>query len=492
MLEREVKLAAGPGFHLPSLQGIAEGLTASAIQSERLSTIYYDTADLRLARWGLSLRHRRGQGWTLKVPQKAEGPVLAREEYEAPGGRGRPPEKLAAIVRAFVRSAPLVPVARLSTLRQRVTLDDVDGRRAAEVVDDDVAVLEGRRVVARFRELEVELGEIEPETVEVLLARLREAGAGAADATPKHVRALGPPAVARPEVFAPSINARATVRDALRASLSEPVASLLHHDVALRTRGEAEDVHQARVATRRLRSHLRTFMPLLQVEWAAKLREELGWIATELGDVRDREVLRDRLRGNLRRLPEADRPVGERIAARLDVEVRAARRVLRTGLDSTRYITLLDSLVDASREPMTTDQGDLPARDVFPRMALRPWRALRNHVRRLPAKPVDEDLHQARILAKRCRYAAEAIAPVAGRGAARFARAATELQTVLGEHQDSVNAQIWLRAQRLSARQAYVAGQLAQLEEEMAQRCRRRWRRAWERLARPGLREWME
>ena len=62
MLEREVKLGAGPAFHLPDLSGVVDGATVTPPEAVRLETVYYDTADLRLARWGVSLRHRARRG----------------------------------------------------------------------------------------------------------------------------------------------------------------------------------------------------------------------------------------------------------------------------------------------------------------------------------------------------------------------------------------------------------------------------------------------
>src|SRR6266699_6542988 len=161
MLEREVKLGAGPAFHLPDLTGVIDGVTVTPPEAVRLETVYHDTRDLRLARWGVSLRHRAGEGWTLKLlplPSSASNPgVLERTEMNYPGGPKRPPDAAVAVVRAYVRRSELVPVARLSTVRRRVRLTDPSGARLAEVVDDEVSVRDGRRVAARFREIEVEV-----------------------------------------------------------------------------------------------------------------------------------------------------------------------------------------------------------------------------------------------------------------------------------------------------------------------------------------------
>src|SRR6266581_5649188 len=206
--EVEVKLGAGPAFRLPNLDGVLEGAVVQSPEVLRLETVYHDTRDLRLARWGVSLRHRAGEGWTLKLlplPSSASNPgVLERTEMNYPGGPKRPPDAAVAVIRAYVRRSELVPVARLSTVRRRVRLTDPSGARLAEVVDDEVSVRDGRRVAARFREIEVEVAGngAGDGLVLVLLDRLRGAGAGAPDPTPKHIRALGPRAMEPPEVAA--------------------------------------------------------------------------------------------------------------------------------------------------------------------------------------------------------------------------------------------------------------------------------------------------
>src|SRR5713226_2929737 len=200
MLEREVKLGAGPAFHLPDLNGIIDGLTVTPPEAVRLEPVYYDTADLRLARWGVSLRYRAGEGWTLKLSPTTEQGILERDEITMPGGPKKPPAAALALVRAYVRTSQLVPVARLSTMRRRVRLLGADGSRVAEVVDDEVSVRDGRRVAARFREIEIEVAGADGNEAIVapLVERLRAAGAGAPDPTPKHIRAIGPRAMEPP------------------------------------------------------------------------------------------------------------------------------------------------------------------------------------------------------------------------------------------------------------------------------------------------------
>ena len=84
----------------------------------------------------------------------------------------------------------------------------------------------------------------------------------------------------------------------VRQSFRESYERLVAQETGLRRGDDPESVHQARVATRRLRSDLRTFESFVERPWAADLGADLRWIGSELGDLRDIEVLRDRLRSH--------------------------------------------------------------------------------------------------------------------------------------------------------------------------------------------------
>jgi CHAD domain-containing protein len=210
-----------------------------------------------------------------------------------------------------------------------------------------------------------------------------------------------------------------------------------------------------------------------------------------LGAVRDREVLLERLRERAKSLPAADLRSASSLLHVLEVEIETLRKKLLAELNSLRYIDLLERLVAAAHSPATLPEADQPASVVLPPLAAGPWRRLRSAVRQLPDPPTDPELHRIRILAKRARYAAEAVAGVAGSAAAAFGRAAAKLQTVLGEHQDSVTAQAWLRSARISGRRAFVAGELIAMEHIAAEEARAKWPKVWKALDRKQLRQWM-
>ncbi len=199
-VEREAKLLAPPGLGLPNLDELIPGTRAVAQPVRRLDAIYYDTADLRLARSGITLRHRGGESgpaWTVKLPDGGVASDLVRREIRFDGPPDRIPDPAAELVLASTRAVALQKVAQLTTVRQPIEILDGSGRLLAEVVDDTVSVSRETGQAGRFREVEVELhinGAKGQRVLDAALARLIEAGCEAEAPRPKLVRALGEPA----------------------------------------------------------------------------------------------------------------------------------------------------------------------------------------------------------------------------------------------------------------------------------------------------------
>jgi CHAD domain-containing protein len=492
--EREVKLAASAAFRMPSLDGLGDDVLTIPHDARRLQTVYFDTPDFRLARWGVSLRHREGQGWTTKLPaEDGGGTLLVRGEFTFPGESTTPPDEAVDLIRAYVRTATLRPMVRLRTIRRMTQLLDLEDRVLGEVVDDEVSVLSGRRIAARFRELEVEITDDTPEgLLDEVLQRLRAAGAGAPDPTPKYERAVGPLAAQAPEVAVAPLTPAATVSQVVGRALSVSVVHLLRHDVLMRLDDDPEGVHQARVASRRLRSDLRTFRATLDPEWVEPLRAELRWLGTVLGEARDADVLLARLQGRLEMIPPTEAPGVAQVIEAQQQRRKEAHIALIASISGERYVELLDWLVESARRPIVLPDMDVPVKGIVADLLEGPWRHLRAAVKAAGKRPGDVELHTVRIRAKRMRYAADAVAPILGKPARRFAHAAAELQATLGEHNDAVVAGSWLRtwaAVRRSGDAAFAAGMLAGIERAAANDARRRWRKAWKGVvaAREGM-----
>src|SRR5256714_4294416 len=368
MLEEERKYEVDPRFAVPDLSGcLPDGGAIVAAPPAPLRATYYDTADRRLARAGVSLRFRRGDPspWTVKLPT---GVVGVRQEISRAGLPATIPAELVALVTAYTRGSALEPAAVLRTTRRVYELRDRAGRLLAELDDDTVAVLDGQRIRLRFREIEVERRGGGRKLLDRVDQVLRTAGANGSGFVPKHVRALGrlgPPELTPP---APALSRKASAGDVVVRALRADIARMLGYDPLVRLREPLPDgdtaVHQMRVGVRRLRTDLRTFRPLLDPLWSNGLRVELSWLADKLGAARDAEVLRARLRKTAAVDPLA--ALDDAAVARLDADLAArheeALTALDAALDSARYRVLLDHLIAAAAPPKVhPDPAAVPA-----------------------------------------------------------------------------------------------------------------------------------
>ncbi|MEO6349082.1 MAG: CYTH and CHAD domain-containing protein [Candidatus Limnocylindrales bacterium] len=498
-VEREAKLSAPEEFGLPGLDGLGRGIVASPPTSRQLDAIYYDTEELHLARAGVTLRHRTGEsgpGWTLKLPQGEDGPALMRRELLFDNAPGEVPAAARDLVRVNLRARLLVPVVRLRTDRTAVELRDASGQAVAEVVDDAVKVYDGERLVRRFREIEVEVRTEDRQGAKVLrrtVDRLVDAGCRADSPVPKAIRALGPRAQAAPEVAVPDIGADATMGLIVVHAFARSAAQIVRHDPGVRLGDDPEDVHQLRVGARHLRSDLHTFAALLAPDWVSGLRAELAWLGVEVGVVRDADVLAERLLCQVAMLPEQDSAPAAALLQHLADQRAMGRAAMLESLRSPRYDALVDALVQAAnRPPFSDDRADRPACRLVVGVVRRSWRRLARAVDALADDPPDDALHHVRILAKRCRYAAEAAAPAAGQRATRFAAAVADVQTVLGDHQDAIVAESWLRAAASTASDTGIAaGELVAVQRHERARLRKVWPATWETASAGKLRTWL-
>jgi CHAD domain-containing protein len=608
-LEQEVKLDPNPGWSLPDLSGVLPGVEVHTLPDVALETTYYDTADLRLARHHLTLRFRRQtelvpgprrvdhpsttEVWTVKLPTSSDSTLLARTEVTWPGegvagvptgrrssrrpratGRGlqntgyefeKVHPEAAQFVQAAALGRPLEPVAHLSSIRRRTELRTSDGRPLAEIDEDTIT---GRDLLAnqerplkhgdspdvRFREVEAELAE--GSALEVLTAvveRLETAGARRSPGKSKLARVL---AGGSPEVDLADLSRQATETRAqetamsgvLREQARSCLDTLIDHDPAIRLDDSGpEHIHRSRVATRRLRTILREFAPLVtygpedqvayspghqagnqagnQAEdnpgdatnaaeaWFGTLMGELKWLGGILGAVRDSDVRLQSLEQHCAQLPAVDAAAGEILLEAARDERRGRHEELRDAMAKSRYLDVLralDALASgpAARSHVPNELWALlsePAAAGMPALAHRQWRSVRKAVRRLAPEPADEALHRVRIETKRLRYLAEVAAPVIRPAthrdaAAATAKAATALQDILGDLHDAVVTEAWLRQTAYLADRSVeaasliatglAAGELIGVERETQRKSRAAWLGAWRRLDRKGLRAW--
>jgi CHAD domain-containing protein len=499
MTARSIKLALPGRFAMPRLVVDDVEVVATAVPEVALRATYFDTADLRLARHGAELRHRAGgvgmEAWTLKMAPASGAPDADRTEIHFADPGREPPAAARSLVTALVRREPLVAVATLRTRRRPIRLL-VDGSAVAEMEDDEVSVIEQRRIVSRFRELEI-VALADDVDLRALAAQLIAAGASEAEPIPKVVRALGSKATAPPDAAPVVISADATLADVLRLALADALDRIVRHDAVARLGDEPEGVHQLRVGFRRLHSDLRTLSDAVDPQWRARVEPQLGAVVGALGQARDLDVLLGGFRGE----------VAGAEAARLaplfsDLERRRAeaRANLRLVLDGDAYIGLLDDLVAAVADPPVGETATARASVALPALTMAAWDRVARRADRLePDSPVD-DFHRVRIAAKRARYAVDLAARVlpgrTGAGAARMAAKIAEIQDQLGALQDAAVAEAAIRTSvtgsRMGVAFAFEAGRLVERARQRSDEARAHFLRAWPEVRRKRWRKWAE
>jgi CHAD domain-containing protein len=498
--EVETKYDAPAGMVLPRLDALAQVDRTVVPAQDELEAEYYDTADLRLIRAGITLRRRRGgpdAGWHLKLPA---GPQ-ARREIRLPLARSgsQVPAELAGLVRAYARGEPLRPVVQMTTRRQRVILLGKSGESLAEVAADDVSArtMGEATMASRWQEVEVELTGGDRALLAAADKLLRSDGLRRASHSAKLERALGLEQAPR---GAGRLTPATPAGEVVQAYLRTQAETLRSLDALVR-RDEADAVHQMRVTTRRLRSTLRAFGRVIPRSRTARLADELKWLGGVLGEARDAEVLAGHLRDGLAQCPAelVIGPIEARVQGHFAPQRAAARAALLKALDSRRYLTLLSDLERLTDDPPAGPDASRPARDVLPaavrsayrRTARRMWQA-----RHAPPGPVaDAALHETRKAAKRARYAGEAVSPALGKKAARFARQMKKVQSVLGDHQDTVMARPGERelgiAAHLAGENAFSYGLLYERDAGQARQLRAEARRRWKKASRGRYRRWL-
>ncbi|HZC51956.1 MAG TPA: CYTH and CHAD domain-containing protein [Mycobacterium sp.] len=495
-LEVERKFDVVESTVSPSFEGIAAVAHVERSPTQSLDAVYFDTPSHDLARHKITLRRRTGghdAGWHLKLPA---GPD-ARTEIRAPLGDSADdntvPTELLDVVLAIVRDRPIEPVARIATQRESQLLYSVDGTALAEFSNDHVTAWSGGAAAdagsapaeQEWREWELELvagnGAADASLLSRLSNRLLDAGAAPAGHGSKLARVLG--------AALPADGAR-TAADPVHRAVAEQVDELLVWDRAVRA--DVDDaVHQMRVTTRKIRSLLRESPESFGLSDGAWILDELRELAGVLGVARDAEVLGQRYEQELNRLaPELVRgPIWERL-------VEGARRRYQTGLRrsltamrSQRYFRLLDAL-DSMVAAVPAPESDEEAQAKTIERAYKKVRKAAKAAAELDQvdqtdqeyeQHRDEAIHRIRKRAKRLRYTAAAT------GADKVSKHAKAIQTLLGDHQDSVVSREHLNQQAIAARVAgedtFTYGLLYQQEADLAERCREQLDDALRKLA---------
>jgi CHAD domain-containing protein len=500
--EVERKYDAADDADLPPLDRLANVDRIDTGQEE-LEATYFDTPGLDLAAAGVTLRRRTGgsdAGWHLKLP----GGPDERLELQLPLQRSvkTPPKPFRESVRVHTMGRTLKQVATVRTHRTEHRLLDSTAHVLATVCDDKVRAHtpppHDTGLMTAWREWEVELGNGSVDLLDAADTILREAGAAPAESRSKLARVLGDRVPTAPEP-----TRRQHLGDpaagVVHARLREQLTEMKRQDPRVR-HDLPEAVHDMRVAMRRLRTALATFRPLLDRTVTEPLREELKWVGHVLGEARDSEVIHQRLAEAVAQEPVELLlgPVVTRIDTDLGRAYREAHERSVEAMRSDRYFALVDRLDALLADPPWTPVAQEPAHEVLPRRMRKDWKRVRARVAVAHEAPSasarDERLHEVRKAAKRARYAAEALTPLYGGEAKRFAKAVKRVQSVLGDHQDSVVTQTVLRRlgvqAHLAGENGFSFGRLHGVEQANADSTRTEFETAWTKASRKKKRRW--
>lgn len=214
----------------------------------------------------------------------------------------------------------------------------------------------------------------------------------------------------------------------------------------IRRADDIEDVHQARVASRRLRAAIALFRGCFGRRQMKRWGKHIERVTNQLGAARDKDVHAEYLCEIMTQAPAPAYPGLARLLVHVDKQrARLQQRVLRA-VDRLERSGVLAQMRRAAKRILSKgkvdDRGpELVVYGEIRRHLLQQLEELRAYEDGLQ-HPEDQERHHAmRIAAKSLRYTVEIAAPIYGSRLDETIRAVKELQTLLGQIHD---CDVWL------------------------------------------------
>lgn len=427
--EIELKFLCEPA----DLGVVLEAAPAGETHEKTLVSTYYDTpqGDLRKAR--ISLRIREGGGKRVQTLKRGDG--FARQEHEQPVGDGL--DLTAPALKDALSPAKrkaLAPVFTVRVMRRQRTFDF--GGASIELAADEGEVQAGERS-RRISEVELELkgGHCDPlfdlarqlsKIAPLYLSFDGKAtqGQGLVDGSDRAARRHDKAPLAR----------GLTAGEAFQAIARNALVQIAANGTVLREADSVEAVHQLRVAVRRLRSAISTFGKVVDDEREEAVKAELKWLAGACNEARDLDVFAEGAAAlqdptlDLTPLAPVVEAARERAHAKACAAV-ASGRFRELVLEATAWVETGPWLTLGGKA--AAKRRNLPSQRFAAKALERRRKALLALAGDLRAQD-DAGRHEARIAAKKLRYAAEAFAPLFDADAKPFIKALKQLQEELG------------------------------------------------------------
>jgi len=468
---------------------------------------YYDTSDLDLIRFGVILRFRSSTHrdfWNLQLFTKKGNRFIIHQDLDFDGHSLVIPTSLMDLLYAFHRSRTFVQIGQIRTAQRTYELHGVGGALHDEIIDNDISSSGALWEAKRFRKITVR-GRVGSKAERGLLnsfeSLVRVHRGCITSPAPEILRVLGSEATVPFAILESHPNSTERVYSIFQRAIAFSTLRLLRFDPGVRLSSDPEMVHEFRVEVRRLRSDLRSFSSVIEPTEAANLRSELSWLGGEVGKVRDGDVLIGHVRDLSFKCADNDESGFVILHSYLDDLGRRSRKALLEILNTKRYADLVNTTINIGTGAMSIEsapdatQHHLPARssrNTIRKIVRRRWQKFVVSAQQINSGSSDLELHRVRILAKRCRYAAETALPLFGGPAKRFSSALAEVQDLLGKHHDCVFQEIWLRRIAKDLPEARVAiGKLILLMRQEREQLRSEWPAILEKTSSPKLRRWL-
>lgn len=415
--------------------------------------VYLDTDDRRFdgAGYALSVRRAgRGKGAGAEVTMKAiatDPPDERRSREVSERLQSADPElfaegdgPVAARVRALAGKKRMRTQFEVRTRRRLLSVES-EGLPPGEIVLDEIAIRPAAGgAPTRLHRVEIEAPEAALAALRPFVERMQNAcRLQPAKLTRYEAGALAAGLKTVPVAFgSTSIEADAPIGRVALAVLRRQFAALRAREAGTRLGDDSEELHDMRVASRRLRAALSLFAAFLPPS-AERLRDDLRWVGHTLGAVRDLDVQLEQLDGWLAHLPETDREALIAVRSLLEVKRSAARETMLDVLDSRRYELFVGRFGRLLRSARGRRSGpaSLPARAVAPDLIEERFRALRKAGDQIEGDSPAAEYHRVRIRGKRFRYTLEFLAELYPGETRSLIRRVVALQDILGLHQDA-------------------------------------------------------
>jgi triphosphatase len=485
-----------------------DGLIVEPRATLEIFDTYLDTDDWRIHRAGFALRIRSASGTTeatLKSLHSASAEVADREELTEKLNSSDSEELRGSVgpvgtrVLAASGARALSPLFELRTSRQRFAIRKSDEtRQLGEIaLDETVISLPHGEPQASLLRVEVEALTESHEPLRALVKILRSNCALEAASDTKYslgLKSVGlaPPA---PEFAATAVDASMTLAEVAVVNLRRYLAAWYQHEPGARLGDDPEELHDLRVAGRRLDAVLRQFQAFLPPE-LLKVRPTLKTALNALGRARDLDVALNELQDFSRKLPKSDRVGMAPLKEHLMSERGRARAQMLSVLDSVWVQKNLQELKSLLGRPAALEvpSADL-ALHAAPSLIRRRFRKLRKRADPLGLDSSTDEYHEVRGQVKKLRYALEAVAVLYGEPAAGMIRALRGWQENLGLQQDAAVAMQRLndlagaQAEDMPAATLFLMGRLAECHLGAARQARkhsatgyRKVRQKWKKL----------